>query len=299
MKWLKRIGIGLALFAGLLILLMVTLHFVGAYRLDHAPAVPARPVRTAADESSIERGRHMADITGCTTCHAANLGGIVRDDAGGLYLPNPNLTSGLGGVGGDYTDADWERAIRHGVGKDGRTLIIMPSIGFSHLGDDGLGDLIAYLKSAPPVDNDLGERRIGFPVSLIFGVLAYGEMGVNLIDHEAVGVEPPEASVSAEYGEYLTNLGSCRDCHMANLAGNYGQSQAPRGPNITPGGDLGNWTAEEFATALQTGLLPDGRVISTAIETGMPWPTYANMTEDEVAAIWSYLSSLAPMPDNE
>ena len=66
-----------------------------------------------------------------------------------LSIPTPNLTSGAGGVGATNTDEDWVRAIRHGVGHDGRALWVMPSLSFSRLSDEDLGALIAYLESRP------------------------------------------------------------------------------------------------------------------------------------------------------
>jgi len=58
----------------------------------------------------------------------------------------PNLTTGKGGIGSIYSDADWEKALRHGVGSDQRGLMFMPSQAYYHFSDAGLGALIAYLK---------------------------------------------------------------------------------------------------------------------------------------------------------
>jgi len=52
------------------------------------------------------------------------------------------------------------RAIRHGIGYDGKPLMIMPSKGYWYLSDEDLGAVIAFLKTAQPVDNVLGEKRI-------------------------------------------------------------------------------------------------------------------------------------------
>lgn len=80
----------------------------------------------------------------------------------GIYLPAPNLTAGKGGIGATYTDADWERAIRHGIGGDNRVLAIMPSNYFSHYSDADLAAVIAYLKTFPPVDSDFLHARLVF-----------------------------------------------------------------------------------------------------------------------------------------
>ena len=45
----------------------------------------------------------------------------------------PNLTRGKGGIGARYSDADWVRALKHGLRRDGSPLIFMPSEGFAQL----------------------------------------------------------------------------------------------------------------------------------------------------------------------
>jgi hypothetical protein len=78
-----------------------------------------------------------------------------------ITLSFPNLTAGAGGVGATNSNEDWVRAIRHGVGHDGRGLLLMPVRLFYYLSDEDLGALIAYLKSLPPVDNELPMTNLG------------------------------------------------------------------------------------------------------------------------------------------
>lgn len=175
----------------------------------------------------------------------------------------------------------------------------MPSDHFSNYSDEDLSDLIAYIKNIIPVDNDMGARVVKFPTSIIFGVVVYGQMPVNLADHENVGGQAPAVGPTAAYGEYLVNITACKACHASNLAGVYGQPQHPNGPNITLGGDLGGWTMDEFARTLQAGMRSDGQLLSNDEKTGMPWQTFAHMMPEEVEAIWVYISSLEALPNNE
>ena len=110
----------------------------------HEIAVAAPPVMSEA--AAVERGRHLATaILNCTGCHGEELAGDLEFEIPGLFtVPTPNLTVGAGGVGGFYTDEDWVRAIRHGVGHDGRALFIMPSQSFAGLSEADMGALIAY-----------------------------------------------------------------------------------------------------------------------------------------------------------
>lgn len=293
-KVLKWAGIVLGVLIVLLIIIVGGLHFVGQSRLNNAPDVTVATVDVPSDEAAIERGQHLATISSCNECHGNNLQGTVFVDEAPIgYIPAPNLTAN--GPAANYSDEDWARAIRHGVAGDGRTIVIMPSYHYAEYGDDDLANLIAYLKSVPPAENSLGPRQIQFPGTIIFGMLAYGEWSVNQIDHAAVGGQnAPPMDATAEYGKYLVDIASCGSCHGENLAGNTPDSDSPQGPNITPGGSVGNWTLEEFALAIRTGQTPDGRQLSNE----MPWPQYAAMSDTEVEALWEYIQSLDPLPDN-
>jgi len=298
---LKWIGIVLAGLVGLVLVTAVVLHFVGLSRLNNAPEVATKPVAVPTDTAAVARGEHLVNVvSSCGLCHGENLGGqVFFDGEVGSYVFAANLTTGLGGVAATFSDADWERAIRHGVGGDGRVLVIMPSNFYQHLSDADLGALIAYLKAAPPVDNDLGVRRIGFPGSVLGGTIGFNDFTrINDIDHEAVGGEAPPEGATADYGQYLVSVAMCGECHAANLAGitlAEGEEGPPEGPNLTPGGDLASWTEADFITTIRTGQTPDGRILDAE---QMPWPTFSQMSDTELQAIWAYLQSLPALPDN-
>ena len=297
-KVLKWLGIGLLVLVGIIVVGGVTAHFVGKSRLNTAPEVVTKPVDIPTNEAALERGAHLVDIvSSCRLCHGKNLEGEVFIDGEiGMYVAAPNLTAGAGGIGVTYTDADWERAIRHGVGGDGRVLVIMPSDFYQHYSDEDLGALIAYLKSVPSVDNDLGQRQIGFPGSIMGGTVGFNEFTrINGIDHASVGASALTEGATAEYGEYLTQVGMCRECHAANLAGIVGDEGPPPGPNLTPGGELADWTEADFINALRTGMTPSGEMLDPE---QMPWPTLGQMSDVELQAIWAYLSELPALPIN-
>jgi mono/diheme cytochrome c family protein len=294
----KWIGIVLGGLVGFLLLTAVILHFVGLSRLNNAPEVATKPVSVPVDAAAVARGEHLVNVvSSCGLCHGENLGGqVFFDGEVGSYVFAANLTAGAGGVGATFSDADWERAIRHGVGGDGRVLVIMPSNFYQHLSDADLGAIIAYLKTAPPVDNDLGVRRIGFPGSIMGGTIGFNDFTrINGIDHANVGAKSATEGATAAYGEYLVNIALCGECHAANLAGIVGEDGPPPGPNLTPGGDLASWTEADFMAAMRTGQTPDGRSLDPEM---MPWPTFSQMSDTELQAIWTYLQSLPALPDN-
>ena len=116
----------------------------------HEPALTI-----ATDAETLARGERLATTHGCTDCHDKDLGGRVLVDAFPIgRLAAPNLTRGKGGVGGRLDAASAERAIRHGLGEDGRLLLYMPTTDFNALTDADTADLIAYVLAIAPVDRD-------------------------------------------------------------------------------------------------------------------------------------------------
>ena len=79
-----------------------------------------------------------------------------------------NLTRGRGGLPADYSDQDFVRALTHGVKRDGRSVIFMPSADYLFTADD-LGAIVAYVKSVPPVDRTVPAMSVG-PVARALGL---------------------------------------------------------------------------------------------------------------------------------
>lgn len=289
-KFLKTAAIVLGSLLGLLVIVVAALALIGGNRLSKVYAVQPEVVTVPSDAAALQRGQYLV-ATGCTGCHGANLGGapFFEDPALGR-IPAPNLTTGAGGIGSTYSDSDLALAIRHGVNKVGKPLMVMPSDAFWYFSDEDLTAVIAYLRSAPPVDNDPGERSIGLLGRVLVGAGVMDVLAAERINHADQRSAAPPQQVDAAYGEYLVNISDCRSCHGSALAG--GQSSepgAPPGPNLTPGGDLAAWTADDFLRAMRTGMTPAGDVLDPAY---MPWPGYGQMTDDDLNALFLYLQSL-------
>ena len=285
---------GLGLLAFLLLLAAGTVHAISQHRISRVHSVQARPVEVVSNAETIERGRHLTYTRACIDCHDTNFGGkAVIDDPMVARLHAPNLTRGLGGLPEDYSDLDFVRAIRHGVGRDGRALVLMPSEEYSNLSDEDLAAMIAYLKSLPPVNRARGPVAPG-PVFRTLIALGEIKLAASVINHEAVRPASVEVRPTAEYGAYLA--ASCTGCHGPNLSGGKIPGAPPDWPatsNLTPdpSGRLASWTEADFFKALRTHRRPDG----TELHPVMP-RVYAQLTDDETTALWRYLSSLSPRP---
>ncbi len=283
---------------GILVLAALAGFLVSERRINKTYDIAVAPIEIPTDAASIEEGRRLSNIRACSECHGRDFGGqVLLDDPmlGTLYTAN--LTAGEGSATRDFMVEDWVRAIRHGVGPEGRGLKVMPSNEFAVLSDEQLGQLIAYITSVPPVDRVWPESEVG---PLGRALLLAGQLPILLpvegIDHTVAAPGRIEPVASVEYGAYL--ITTCTGCHRPNLAGGPIPGAVPGEPqpaNLTPAGNLANWTYEEFANTLRTGITPDGKVLDASV---MPWPMALELTDIELEAIWLYLSSLPPtFPD--
>lgn len=287
-KMWKWIGISVGGLAGLIILAAGGLILSSDLRFNRQYAVTPEAVAIPHDAASLARGQHWVAMH-CQGCHGPDLGGgeFFTDPAIGL-VDAPNLTAGQGGLGASYTDADWVRAIRHGVKGDGTSVFIMPSNDFYYLSDADLGSLIAYLKSVPPVNRETRPRSFTLFAKLLYGLGVFG----NLLYAETIPAAPPPpappAGETAAYGEYLVNAHGCKSCHGAALSGAQpSEPGSPPAPNLTPGGALRSWSETDFVTAMRTGITPDGRRLSDF----MPWQGLGQMTDEELRATWLFLQA--------
>jgi mono/diheme cytochrome c family protein len=299
LRIIKWIGIVLGGIIGLIVLAVVAVYVITEMRINKSYTVEPEAITIPTDEAAIEHGKHLVTAIGkCGDCHGANLAGQVFIDAPPGKLFAANLTAGQGGVGGTYGDTDWVRSIRHGVGPDGKPLLFMPAQEFYYFSDADLGDLIAYLKSVPPVDNEpvASEVRPLGRVLFITGQLPL--IPAELIDHAAPHLVEAEPGVTVEYGKYLTIVG-CIGCHGPGLSGGQvpgtppGAPEFPPATNLTPGGATDGWSEADFINAMRTGQRPNG----TQLHLFMPWPAVGQMTDDELKATWAYLQSVPAKPD--
>lgn len=288
LKVLKWTGIALASLIGLVLLVVVVLNVIGRRKAGSEPDIAATPVTVAAGDSGLlARGAHLADITGCDACHGPGLSGKTFPTPSFLVgMAAPNLTRGEGGIGATYTVVDWERALRHGVAKDGRRLIIMPSEAYTHLNDADAAALIAYLQTLPAASQSFPARSIGPLGGALLGAGVF-PTAPDIIAHDSVGKRAVVApAASADYGRYLASVTGCNVCHGADLRGTSGGGGAPAAPSLVA--FVANNPADAFRSTMRTGNTPSGRALNPE---QMPWPSYAKMTDDELEAVRLYIQS--------
>lgn len=292
---LKWISIVLAGLVGLILVAAMVMVVVGSARMNRTYNVNVSAVVIPDDEAALARGEHLVKaLAGCEGCHGADLGGMVLlEDPAIMTLYGPNLTTGEGGAAATFSDEDWARVLRHGVDADGKPLLLMPSQNYRWLTDEDLGAIVAYIRSVPPVDYEAPEPRLG-PMGYVLALTEPAFLPAALFDHGEVLVTDVEPGVTEEYGGYLVAIGTCRDCHGEDLNGRPlpPMLDEPPARNLTPAGNLANWSEEDFIRTIRTGVTPSGYGLQepmagvlTALE---------QQTDEELAAIFMYLQSLPP-----
>ena len=283
---------------GLLVLLVIAvaaIYFQSESVLNKTYTAPPVNVTVPSDAATLARGQYLVEhVSVCVDCHGEDFGGgVVVDDPAIGYAPAPNLTTGQGGLGATLSDADFARVLRYGVLPDNKSVRVMPSDDYRYLSDADLAAIIAYVRSVPPVDQVTRPWELR-PLGRL--LLATGQLPIMIADRiDPATVQPgtAPAGVTKEYGNYLANIAGCTGCHGPGLSGGPILGAPPDWPqaaNITTAGAINGWSEADFINAIRTGVDKTGHRIADE----MPTFRYAGMSDDELKAIWLFISTAPP-----
>ena len=276
-RLLRWAGFGLA---GLVtVALCLALGAFAASEVMIRRAYPKAPVRIAAatDPAALERGRKVAILNGCHDCHGGDFTGkLFHDEMPILRAYAPNLTL----AAAEQSDAELDRAIRHGVAADGRTLWVMPSDAFARLTDAEASDLLAYVRSFPVKGEALPRTQVG-PVGRLGVLMGKFDSAPGMLKAQGA-IEPPRVGAEHEAGRRLAR--ACIECHGPALTGR----EVVGAPDLTI---AAAYDLADFETLLRTGIAPGGRKVGLMSQVS---PARFNaLTHQEVAALHAYLRARA------
>jgi len=260
----------------------------------------------------LERGRYLVEaVSGCLACHsdldleAAGLPPLAGREGSGRvlaaegmpWLVAPNITPDRQTGAGGWSDDALARAIREGVGHDGRALFpLMPYERYRVMSDEDLASIVTYMRSLNGIPHQLPRTQVPFPLSRL----------INSAPRPIVTPVPaPDRSTAAKRGEYIVALSACADCHtpadsrgqrIAGLefAGGFPLQDVngrAASANLTssPSG-IPYYNEELFVEVMRT-----GRVKARELRSLMPWAYYRRMTDEDLKSVFAFLQELKPI----
>jgi hypothetical protein len=270
----------------------------------------------------IERGRYLyevlADCDGCHSTHDETRFGrpvIAGKRGSGSVFPKemglpgdvapPNITPDKETGIGNWTDGEKIRAIREGIGRDGRALFpMMPYPFYRSLSDRDVQSLVAYLNTMQPVRNVVPRTRLDFPVSLM----------IRAVPAPVEGPVPqPDPSDKIRYGEYLTRIAGCPECHSPMDRGRIVEEKLFAGgrefrtpaavvvsANISPDPEtgIGRWSEPQFLDKFyqyKEYIEKGSPAVGPEGYTLMPWLNLAQLPPADLGAIFAYLKTQRPV----
>lgn len=280
-RWIA-LAAGAVAAAGLLFVGWVYAASEAHYRSFPTPAPFTHPIPET--DAAIAYGERLTFTRGCRGCHGANLEGEIMWGA----VQTPNLAA----FARTQSPAQFEAALRHGIGHDGRALYSMPSYNFVRMSDDDTASLFAYLRTTAVSDvtpqgkfGPLHERVVTDFMRRL--AIASGQDGTipKYLDQVPALSQQGNPDPRIARGEYLA-MTSCNECHGFDL-----RSHAPW-PETAP--DLivvGAYTSEQFTTLMREG------VPSSGAELEMMGPVargrFTHWTDEEVADLYAYLTDMS------
>jgi mono/diheme cytochrome c family protein len=260
-----------------------------------------------ADADLVTRGEYLAHAADCSACHTTANG---RAYAGGLGFVLPfgviystNITPDKETGIGNYTDADFLRAMHQGVAAGGKRLYpAMPYPSYTQMTDTDALAIKAYLFSLPAVKVVQPPNTLAFPFNQRW-LMAVWSTAFSRDERFMVNAE---RSPQWNRGAYLAEaMAHCGECHtprtlafsLDNRRKFAGAEQAGwRAYNITPDDKtgVGEWSGEQIAQYVSHGHA-EGRgtaagPMGEAVEQSLRY-----LTRNDVEALVAYVRTVPPM----
>lgn len=215
---------------------------------------------------------------------------------GTLRVPNIS-TDPVDGIGA-WRSIDIANALASGVSPDGRHYYpALPYTSYVHMSPEDLRDLIAYLRTLPPVSRRPPGHEVPFPFNVRRLI---GFWKLLYFDREALHPDP-KRDPAWNHGRYMVEaVAHCAECHSSrNIFGairektRFAGGRDPEGtgfsPNITPVG-IGHWSMEDLERLFNEGVTPDSRIVGSSMAAVVA--NLATLPERDREAIAIYIRSL-------
>jgi len=279
-RWLVRLGKASGILVVVATVAAIAIYVRSEYLLTRHHPLPGVEVAIPHDAASIVEGRRLALVRGCLDgCHGKDgQGALFFDEPAIARLYAPNLSA----AARRYTDVQLATIIRHGLRPDGTSVLIMPADIFAGMTDDDTARIVAWLRSMPPLEGPGPGVELG-PIGRLG--LATGRFrfaaDVNVTD----AAPAPARTPTGARGRYLAST-ICAECHGARLQG--GSNPEFTSPDLRV---VAAYSPEQFARLMRTGLPVGERTLG--IMRVRAQRNLSHLTDEEIAALYEYLHSLA------
>jgi mono/diheme cytochrome c family protein len=310
----------------MLVLLFVGIAIISASAIQNQPKFTIRNMSSSStaggefvakpSRARLARGRYIVEGPAhCFECHGQpdfenglgqprpgtkGAGQIIKNEAyNGEPFPDglvcPNITPDKETGAGTWSDAQFERAIRHGIGHDGRQLMdYMPYAFFRSMTDEDVASVIVYARSLPAIRHSLPRTKMPFEVKLNL----HPEMEPAL---------PVDASEQVRRGWYLVRIAQCNDCHTSADEKGNAQTNLMFGGGLRLAGAWGDVVSANISTHPSGISYYDETMFIKTIRSGnssggvrelnrlMPFSYFRNMTDEDLKAIFAFIQSVKPV----
>ena len=241
--------------------------------------IPEKLVKPTA--AQLADGSRQLQLLGCVSCHGEGLRGDLffsEPNVADVYAPNLTL------IAAKASDQQLARAIRQGIGTDGRALFAMPSAQYARLSDSDVAALITTIRALPKGGEEVPPIKLG-PLGRLG--LATGEFPSQPKQVERYRAEMPMA-VGAQYeqGRRLVMV-NCAECHGPALKGGE-PKPGLKAPDLVV---AGAYDLPEFKRLMRTGVPAGNRKLEMMSEVARS--DLSQYTDAEIAAIHGYLRERA------
>jgi cytochrome c553 len=264
-----------AVLGGVTVFLIAIIYAGSEWLLRRRHDVSPSPIQTASSAADLEEGQRLAIIVGCWEgCHGPRGEGGIEEAHGIFRITAPTLSDVLP----RYTDQELARLIRHGVKKDGRTAVGMPSRTFYPLDDADLAKIMGHLRRQPALTAVPRERHITLLGRLAL-VSGKWKASADQVDRASRRLGESPRKTSFERGRYLASI-TCTECHGTDLQGDrYMGSPSLRVAAAYP--------PDRFQHLLRTGEPLSGRDLG--IMSRVARSAFRYFSDDEIRDLHTYL----------
>ena len=245
----------------------------------------AEPPRFSAtipnDPASLAHGEHIARTRGCIGCHGDKLQGASHNWGDLSVAPN------LAKYARDQSPVVFERALRHGIGHQGKAIYWMPSYNFVRMSDADVAALYGYLRSAPVVEEKLPKASLSWKLRLKLA------LGQDAAVPAFIKMTPPltfqtDPNPSVRRGEYLA-MTSCNECHGFSLRGdNPFEPPGKAPPDLIM---VAAYDKADFVKLMRTGKATGDREIR--LMSPVARERFSHWTDQEVDDLYAFFGALS------